>query len=277
MPADPLQPPAEVPGAELEALYRGPLEDFTGTRDELAARLRSEGEREAAAWVKGLRKPSQAAWITNQLAASDPSEVESLLDAGRRLRELQEGLLGGKGDPEALRAAAAQERSAVERLRSAAAGIAAREKAGPAALDRVGETLQAAAGDPEVAEALRLGRLTREERASSIGLAGAAGAGPAARGSGAKGGRGKGDRAKGEERPKGTRARDREAERDRAARELERRRKAAQRSVAAAERKLESERAATERAREALAERQGKLAEARRALSEARRELKRVR
>ena len=41
-------------------------------------------------------------------------------------------------------------------------------------LTRVGETLQAASSDPEVTEAIERGRLSREQRAASIGLVGPA-------------------------------------------------------------------------------------------------------
>lgn len=43
---------------ELDSLYQVPLGEFTAARDELAKRLRDEGEREQAEEVKKLRKPT---------------------------------------------------------------------------------------------------------------------------------------------------------------------------------------------------------------------------
>src|SRR5688500_11267390 len=75
--------------AEVDRLYRLPLEEFVRARDELARRLRGEGSREEAAQVKALPKPTAAAWAVNQLARSNRREVDLLLDAAHRLRTLQ--------------------------------------------------------------------------------------------------------------------------------------------------------------------------------------------
>jgi hypothetical protein len=265
---DPTNPPEAVSEEDLDELYQGPLAEFTPRRNELAKRLRAAGEREASDWVKGLRKPSQAAWIANQLATRKPGDVDALLTVGEELRDLQEWLLEGSADQKRLRDAAGRERKATEKLVKEASAIAAKEKAGGAAVDRVGETLQAAIVDADLAETLRLGRLTREQRASSLGLAGTAGPAPK-RGAAAK-------RKAGKEKAKGEASASRAAE-ERARRELERLRQAAERKVAAAERKVEKESAAAEKARETLIERQRSLTEAQRALTEAKRELKRVR
>ncbi len=52
---------------ELDRLYALPLNEFTAARDDVAKRLRGEGERELADEVKQLRKPPIAAWLVNQL------------------------------------------------------------------------------------------------------------------------------------------------------------------------------------------------------------------
>jgi hypothetical protein len=69
-------------------------------------------------------------------------------------------------DAEALRAAVAEERSVVSRLMKDAEPLADGKAA---VLDRVRDTLHAAAADTEVAERVREGRLVREERAVGIG------------------------------------------------------------------------------------------------------------
>jgi hypothetical protein len=167
---------------ELERLYLQPPERFTAERDALAKRLREDGDREAAEDVKKLRKPSLAAWLVNQLGLREAKDVEELLDAGARLRKTEEAMMRGKGDAGDLRAAAADEREAVERLVEAARRIAADDdrKLNQTMLDRVAETLQAANADEELAEKLREGRFEKEAKRATIGT----GALPAATGRG---------------------------------------------------------------------------------------------
>src|SRR3954462_4391810 len=104
-----------MPEEQVDRLYALPLDEFTAARDELAPGLRREGEGDAAAEVRGLRKPSVAAWALNQVRRGNPEQVDELIDAGRRLREAQEELLGG-GDREPLDRAAEDERRLVAEL-----------------------------------------------------------------------------------------------------------------------------------------------------------------
>lgn len=222
-----------MPERELDALYRGPLEEFTAARNELAKSLRSEGKGEAADWVKGLRKPTRAAWLVNQLAVRKSAEVKRLLATGEELRAAQEEMLAGATDRTKLREAATREQKEIDSLLGTAQAIGREHGVGEQILTRVGETLQAAAGDPEVAEAIRLGRLDREQRAASIGLVGpATPAAPARRRS----------------------AKDREATERRERQATAKRRKAAERELAAAEKRLEREQAKLEAAREVVAD-----------------------
>ena len=104
---DPTQLPKGVPEDAVDALYGLPLEEFTPRRDELVKELRSGGGREEAAWVKGLRKPSAAAWLVNQLARTQKSEARRVLDSGDALRAAQDQALAGKGGRDELGSAAA--------------------------------------------------------------------------------------------------------------------------------------------------------------------------
>src|SRR5688572_1400912 len=61
-------------------LYALPLEQFTAARNELADRLKAEGDADEATRVRGLKKPSTAAWTVNQLARTAREDVEALLD-----------------------------------------------------------------------------------------------------------------------------------------------------------------------------------------------------
>ena len=135
---------------DVDALYGLPLDEFVPERDALAKRLRADKRRDEATPVKALRKPSVAAWAANQALRSQPGQRKALLEAGDALRAAQEDLLAGRGDAAAARAAAEAERRAVGDLVAAARGLA-REGGFPSAtvLDRVRETLHAAATDDE--------------------------------------------------------------------------------------------------------------------------------
>ncbi len=149
----------------LDELFRGAPEGFTSGRNELAAELKAAGETESAADVKRLKRPTQAASVVNRLSLDHPGETQALLDAAERLRDVH-SQLGTASSGERLRKAAQKEREALERLMELARQIDPRPSA--AALDRVGETLQAAGSDEEVARLVRTGRLDRERRAASV-------------------------------------------------------------------------------------------------------------
>jgi len=157
----------------VEELYGAPLDEFVSRRDALARSLRREGEREEADAVKALRKPSVAAWAVNVLAREERDAVEELLAAGERLRAAHAKLLDG-GDPRAVQEAAGAERAAVERLVAAARGVLADagRPATDASLDRVRDTLHAAASDDAVRELVRAGRVVEDAEATGFALAG---------------------------------------------------------------------------------------------------------
>ena len=223
-----LHPPKGVPEDALDAVYLGPLEEFTAARNDLAKELRNDGKAAAADWVKGLKKPSRAAWLVNQLSVRKADEIDELLERGRELRAAQEEMLAGSPDRDKLREAAQGEQRAVDSLTRAAEVIGAEHGVGAQILTRVGETLQAAAGDTEVAEAIERGRLTREQRAASVGLISTAAPAPRSTRKGSK---------------------NREVAERRARQQQAKRRQAAERKLAAAEKKVERECAALDRAR----------------------------
>lgn len=156
---------------ELDRLYAAPLDEFVAERDALAKRLRSDGDREAADRVKALRKPSAAVWAVNQLARRQQKDYRALLEAGDRLREAQEQVLGGES-PDTLQEAASAERKLVERMSEK--GRAVLEVAGhsptEATVRRLGATLHAAATRPDLREAAENGRLEHEEETSGFGF-----------------------------------------------------------------------------------------------------------
>ena len=216
---------AEV-GDELFGL---PPEEFVAARDDLARRLRREGEPEAAKQVKALRRPPLSAWAVNQLARGSGEGLGPLLAAGERLRAAHQAALAGEGAAE-LRAAAKAERDAVAGLVRSAMELLgeAGHPATDATRDRVAATLHAAAASPEAAAQVGGGRLTADLDPSGFGavpdgafegedpaarrggtgaVAGRRGAGTAA-GRAARGGRAGADPAAGENGDRGAAAED---------------------------------------------------------------------
>ena len=141
-------------------LYGADLDAFVRERSAAARELRGEGKRAEAAAVAKLPKPSVAAWMVNRVAREEPDLVAALLDAGARLREVQLGA-GSAAD---LRAAAEGQDAALRAVMRRIEKIAA-NRGSAATLDRVRETLHAAALDADLAEQVRRGVLVREQRA----------------------------------------------------------------------------------------------------------------
>jgi hypothetical protein len=226
---------SEAPPEVVDELYGAPPDEFIARRDARAKELRGS-DRAVADAVKKLRKPSVSAAAVNQLVRRAPDDVEALLAAGEALRQAQ---LGG-GDRDAIRAAARDERKAVERL------VGQAGKLSPAALEEVRETLHAAATDEEARELVRRGVLTEARQAVGLGGFGAVAPAPAKRRA-----------AKTEDRAaKAKREREAEAERKRAARERVKEARAAlrdaEKALAHAEREADAARAQVERRREEL-------------------------
>jgi len=149
----PASKPADA-AADLDDLYSEPLESFTSARNELARKLRAAGDKEAAARVAAMRKPTAPAWAVNQLSRRHRREIDLLLDAGHRLIEAQQG---GRSADE-LGTAAKQHRDAVERLMRLARSLLA-ETASEDTIRKVAETLRAASLTEEGREELARGRL----------------------------------------------------------------------------------------------------------------------
>ncbi|HEY0554970.1 MAG TPA: hypothetical protein VGG20_11935 [Thermoanaerobaculia bacterium] len=149
--------------AEIERLYRGPLEAFTSARNELAKQLRKEGGKEEAERVRVLPKPTPSAWAVNVLFEREGERMEGLLAAGKRARAGQKAAVSGKG-AEALREGLGELRRLIDELRRRGAAILA--EAGRAVsrdlIERIGTDLQALALSPDAAETAARGWLDRD-------------------------------------------------------------------------------------------------------------------
>jgi len=147
----------------FDRLYGLPLDEFTSARDRLSSELRDQGESDAAARVKKLRRPTVSAWVVNQLVRNHRSEVQELLSVGDDVRAAQRAALSGAG-AERIREITGRRRRVVDRLLGRAEDLLAQAGHGTSrsTLDKVGDTLMAATVDEEAAEAVRAGRLERE-------------------------------------------------------------------------------------------------------------------
>lgn len=142
----------------IEELYGLDPAGFTGRRDQLSAQARSEGDKHLAAAIKGLRRPSVAAWTVNLMARVAADEIDRLIELGGRLREAQAALSGDE-----LRALGRQRSQLVAGL-AQEARRAARHAGHPiteATEREVQATFEAALADEAAGAAVRAGRLAR--------------------------------------------------------------------------------------------------------------------
>jgi hypothetical protein len=142
-------------------LYGLDLAEFIAARDALAQELRAGGDRDGAAAVKKLAKPTRAAWAVNRLVRERPDEIAALVAAGTALAGAQEQLLDG-ADADVLRSAAVAARALVDAL-------AAEAPVDGAARDKVRATLHAATVDADVRAEVAAGRVVKERSAAGFG------------------------------------------------------------------------------------------------------------
>jgi hypothetical protein len=141
-----------------DELYAAPLDDFTSTRNARASAVKKAGERELAAAVAALPKPSAAAWASNLLFRSSD-------EVARDLARLREDISAATtaGDRDTVKKLSRSRHSLIGGLVEAARSLA--EGAGrglsPAASDELSEALSAALTDRLVAAAMATGRLLR--------------------------------------------------------------------------------------------------------------------
>ncbi|HEX6519476.1 MAG TPA: hypothetical protein VF070_05595 [Streptosporangiaceae bacterium] len=143
-------------------LYDGDPEEFTQRRADLAAQARDQGQPAVAKRIAALRKPTRSAWVVNRLVRDHP-------EAASRLAELAEQLRAGGNGTRIRELTEARSRLVDELTRQAFA--ASGTGSPPAALrEDVIATLNAALADPEVAENLAAGTLTRAVHWAGFGL-----------------------------------------------------------------------------------------------------------
>ncbi|HTA18026.1 MAG TPA: hypothetical protein VK989_01970 [Polyangia bacterium] len=145
----------------LDELYVAPLDGFVEARARLSAALAAAGRKADAQALKKARKPSAAAWATNQVVRRARAEVDAFLDASARLRQDQAAMLAGLADRETYQARADDLRRATAALSDAARRVLDEIKRGDdrALVDRVVANARAAALTDGARAALLEGRL----------------------------------------------------------------------------------------------------------------------
>jgi hypothetical protein len=148
-------------------LYGVAPHEFIARRAALAAQARGAGDLPVAKQIAALRKPTQSAWIVNQLARSVPAAGTQLAELGADLRKAQRTLDGA-----AIRELSVRRRELIDDLtRQAFAAVG--QPVPPAALrDEVTTTLAAVVADPEVAGQFEAGAMARAARSDGFGATG---------------------------------------------------------------------------------------------------------
>ena len=148
---------ASTTARAFDVLYAAAPADFVGIRKQLAAECKARGDAEAAKRVAAARKPTQVAYLLNQLARQQPDEVAALVDIGRALERAQRAAIR-TGDSATLREAIATQRKAISTLTTQAMALARKLEVHVAGHAITG-ALQAALGDPAIGAELEAGTL----------------------------------------------------------------------------------------------------------------------
>jgi hypothetical protein len=137
-------------------LYALSPDDFIERRQQLVAEAREARDRQLATEIGRLRRPTRSAWLINLLARQEPEAVIALLELGGALQDAQQRMAGDE-----LRQLSAERRKTVDALARRAVELGAEHgyTVPEGAKQEVGQTLQTALGDPEIADLLRAGRL----------------------------------------------------------------------------------------------------------------------
>ena len=243
-----------------DGLYVLAPEEFVARRDAEARQLSSAGDREAAAAIRRLRRPSPAAWLVNLLVREHPRQIEELIGLRADFASAQRAKAARD-----VRAVSADRRGLVARLVAEADAIARRygHSMGADVQRQVEQTLEAAVADDDSAAAVRGGRLVGA--LSHVGFGGDTDPGAETTGGGGRARAGEAAR-NAKRLASSTRARARLDQRKAAlalaeerSSEAERARRQAAQQLAAADRELERARRELERARSAVDGAQGTL------------------
>ncbi|MET9852471.1 hypothetical protein ABZY57_05895 [Streptomyces sp. NPDC006450] len=138
--------------------------EFTAARDAYVAEAREAGDKQLAAGIAGLRKPTVAAWTAGLLARRRPDEAQGLIQLGEALRTAHRTLDAGQ-----LRKLSHDQHVVIGELARTASALAveAGQAVSEPVLHEVEQILHAVLADAEVAERWKAGRLAKAPEAVS--------------------------------------------------------------------------------------------------------------
>lgn len=141
-----------------QELYGVPLADFVPTRNGRAKEARAGGDRELAAEIQALAKPTTAAWLVNQLSREHADDLTPLLDLGRELRDAS-----AKLDGQTMRRLGRERTELVTQLvdDTRKLGSDHGRKVSDDVAEEVRRTLEASFSDAEIADEVSAGQLVR--------------------------------------------------------------------------------------------------------------------
>lgn len=150
-------------------LYSVTPADFTADRNRAEKSAKAEGDKELAAAVNALRKPSVGAWAVNLLVRREATQIDEVLVLAGSLRSAADALDGSE-----LRALTKQRRQLINALTTRATQLALESgsRLTRAVCEQVEDTLTAAMLDPGAAEAVSSGLLIRTISATGLDLQG---------------------------------------------------------------------------------------------------------
>lgn len=151
--------------AIADALYAGPLGDFTSSRNSRATEVKKTGHAELAAAVRVLPKPTAAAWVIGLMVRERPGALDELAAVRHRIEAAT-----AAGERDELRGASHDRQMLVVRLveEARAAAVAAGRPLSASVADEVSDGLLAALGDAPIADALASGRLVSVPRTGGM-------------------------------------------------------------------------------------------------------------
>ncbi|HEU0287779.1 MAG TPA: hypothetical protein VFR22_12105 [Nocardioidaceae bacterium] len=141
-----------------QELYGVPLPDFVPTRNGRVKEARAAGDRELAAEIQALAKPTTAAWLVNQLSREHADDLTPLLDLGRELRDAS-----AKLDGQTMRRLGRERTELVTQLvdHTRQLGSDRGSKVSDDVAEEVRRTLEATFSDAEIADEVSAGQLVR--------------------------------------------------------------------------------------------------------------------
>ena len=152
--------------AGVDDLFDADLAEFVARRDALVKQLKADGDKDGAAAVKALRKPSAVAWAVNHVARRAPKEIAALIAAAGEVRAAQASAVQGKDDG-SLRTVTQAWRAQVRAMGDRAAAVV-----GEQYRDDATAAFEAASVDDALAAVLAAGRFVVAPSPSGFGLAG---------------------------------------------------------------------------------------------------------